>query len=128
MIGTVSNITGRHQAPRYESLILQPILSPRHVGFQRAQTIGGRSLSEYVSKAELEFKNYTMETSLQSMIDLGILAYSPAKGTLVPNADRQVTYALLSIMWELRGHIPESISIGLMLPDILEEFSEVSRA
>ncbi len=57
----------------------------------------------------------------------GILVFSPAQGTLVPNPDRQMTYALLAIMWELRDNIPESISMGLMLPDIYEEFSEVRK-
>eukprot|EP01034_Spumella_vulgaris_P027120 gene27121-33797_t len=124
MIGTVSNITGANHAPRYESLILQPVLSPRHVGYHRAECIGGRSLSEFISGAELAHGRYTMDHSKQSMLDLGILSYGE-RGALVPNPDRQMTYALLAIMWECRDNIPESISLGLMLPDIYEEFNEL---
>ena len=123
MIGTVSNITGRNQAPRYESLILQTVLSPRHVGYHRASIIGGRSLSEFINNTEIKNPHYTLTTSKKAMLDLGLLTLTEF-GTLVPNPDRQVTYALLSIMWELRDNVAESISLGLMLPDIMEEFAE----
>lgn len=65
MIGTVSNITGKDHNPRYESLFLQPILAPRHVGWRRAENIGGRTLFEHVNKQDIPVLHYTMDESSQ---------------------------------------------------------------
>eukprot|EP00598_Pedospumella_elongata_P005679 CAMPEP_0184977194 /NCGR_PEP_ID=MMETSP1098-20130426/7922_1 /TAXON_ID=89044 /ORGANISM="Spumella elongata, Strain CCAP 955/1" /LENGTH=1647 /DNA_ID=CAMNT_0027500153 /DNA_START=145 /DNA_END=5088 /DNA_ORIENTATION=- len=126
MIGTVSHITGRDHNPRYESLALQPVLSPRHVGWNRAEVVAGRTLDEHVSKREMAVKHYTMDESTQCMMDLGILTQNAA-GMYVPNQGNGYNMALLSIVWHLRDRMHESATIGVLFPEIMSQFIEIVR-
>ena len=122
MIGKVSHITGRNHSPRYESIFLQPLLSPRHVGWNRAEIIGGRTLFEHVTKTELPFARFTMEESRRIMLDLEFIRLNEASGRYVPNERGGYTYAILSTIWQLRGCMHESASLGALLPRILSTF------
>lgn len=125
MIGTVSNITGRDHNPRYESLILQPILAPRHVGWQRAEVIGGRTLHEHVQGIPPAYAHYTMEQSVQAMQALGFIAVDETTGRFVANADNSCTLAMLSMVWSLRQRQHESVSVGMLFPLIMQKFGSI---
>ena len=124
MIGTVSHITGRDHNPRYESLCLQSVLSSRHVGWNRAEIVAGRTLYEHVNKLDLPAKHYTMEESTQCMMDLGIIAQNGV-GKFVPNEENGYNMALLSIIWHLRDRMHESASIGVLFPEIMSQFFDI---
>jgi hypothetical protein len=53
-------------------LSLQAIVSPRHVGWNRAEVVGGRTLFEHVNNQPLSAR-YTTEKSLSVMGDLGFV-------------------------------------------------------
>jgi hypothetical protein len=127
MIGTVSHITGREHNPRYESLILQPMLAPRHVGWHRAEVIGGRTLFEHVNGQGPAAPHYTMEESAQAMQDLGIISVDPAAGRFVPNEDNGCSMAMLSIVWSMRDRMCESVSVGMLFPQIMSQFGDLVR-
>lgn len=122
MIGKVSHITGRNHNPRYESIFLQPLLSPRHVGWNRAEIIGGRTLFEHVTKTELSFARFTMEESKRIMLEMEFIRLNESTGRYVPNERGGYTYAILSTIWQLRGCMHESVSLGALLPRILSTF------
>lgn len=122
MIGKISDLTG-HEDPAYETLALQPILSPRHVGYARANVIGSVSLANFLQKKS-DVDN-TLETSKRTLIDLGFI--TPARNSrgvvqYIPNSICQFNYEILSIMWEMRKHSYESITLGMSFNAIVEEF------
>eukprot|EP01036_Dinobryon_divergens_P025981 gene25981-34581_t len=59
--------------PRYETMCLQAVLAPRHVGWNRAMCLGGKSLLEYRSTSGLDPSRYTTEMSMQTMLTLEFL-------------------------------------------------------
>lgn len=120
MIGTVANITGEKQSPRYESLFLQPILSPRHVGWSRAEVIGGKTLFEHINNIPPPAESYTLETSRKAMMDLGLIVQQ--NGQFLPNYEYCVRYGLLAAIWQLRDHVDESITFALLVPNLLEAY------
>lgn len=135
MIGKVANITGVHHNPRYESLFLQPILSPRHVGWNRAEVIGGRTLYEQVTAAskqqqqqqqkddELNSLHYTMEESKNIMLDLEFITFDPHNKCFLPNKQSGHTYASLSVIWQMRACVHESVSMGMLFPMIMDSLN-----
>lgn len=152
MIGKVSNITGELNPPKYEGLILQPILSPRHVGYARANVIAGDALDEYLAK--LHQMNAADKTSSSALVvaaaasstgmeylkkseavmtDLGFIVPSSYKSNntrkyrLIPNPLCKYTFAILAVMWELRAHPYESITIGMLFQRIIDEYQPIVR-
>lgn len=123
MIGKISNITGRKYPPKYETMFLQAILSPRHTGYARTEVIGGRTLSEFIDGVEGN-NRYSMTTSKQIMLDLGFVAATQEKDYR-PNFRVGATYGQLTAVWEMRNCIYESLTIGMLLNDIVEEFNPV---
>eukprot|EP00600_Ochromonadales_sp_CCMP1393_P002111 CAMPEP_0174983034 /NCGR_PEP_ID=MMETSP0004_2-20121128/16887_1 /TAXON_ID=420556 /ORGANISM="Ochromonas sp., Strain CCMP1393" /LENGTH=1782 /DNA_ID=CAMNT_0016235177 /DNA_START=1 /DNA_END=5349 /DNA_ORIENTATION=+ len=131
MIGTVSNITGVNHNPRYESLFLQPVLSSRHVGWNRAEVIGGKTLYEHVHHLPVPDEHFTIETSKQAMLDLQLVSevVDDATGqvTYRPFDGRWHTHGLQAITWNLRDRMHESVSVGMLFPQLMEELNEMVR-
>merc|ERR1719453_1317743 len=135
MIGKISNITGQCHNPRYETLALQAVLAPRHSGWARGNVLGGRTLLEHCQMANpngdirmtadmiLNNSRYTMDVSKHIMVDLGFISFDAETNRYIPNPEKQISYATLAVTWHLRGKVWESISVGLCLADIIEEFS-----
>jgi hypothetical protein len=122
MIGKISDLTGQYD-PAYETLALQPILSPRHVGYARANVIGGVSLANFL-QGRLDVEN-TLEVSKRTLLELGFI--TPARNSrgvvqYIPNSICQYNYQILSIMWEMRKHPYESITLGMCFNRIVEDF------
>jgi hypothetical protein len=113
-------------------MCLQPILAQRHTGWARAECIGGRTLLEHVEleNGRMDYATiaqnakYTMETSIPLMMDLGIITFDNTSRQFVPDEDRQISYATLAIMWQMRAKMWESITMGLCLADIIESFTK----
>ncbi len=120
MIGKISNITGRKYPTKYDTMFLQAVLSPRHTGYYRAELLGGRTLSEFIDGVESD-PRFSMTVSKKTMIDLGFIAPTRNKD-YQPNFRAHSTYGLLTAVWEMRNCIYESITIGMLLNDIIEEF------
>lgn len=123
MIGEVSNTTGTAYPPRYPTLFLQTMLSPRHVGLGRVDTIGRRTLAEFATGAPEE-EAFALQGSRQCMVDLKFI--KEEDGQWVPNDDYEIDYPLLSMIWELRKTPQESITIGRLLPELVAEFKPLT--
>jgi len=110
--------------PRYESMSLQMVLSPRHVGWNRAVCLGGKSLLEFRERPRTAPTVYSTEMSLRTMMQLGFIKrVQTAQGVqFVPCFESRISYATLSVMWHLRDRIFESITVGKLLGDIVTEF------
>eukprot|EP01038_Epipyxis_sp_PR26KG_P005470 gene5470-7573_t len=124
MLGKVANISGRNTKPRYETLFLQQVLSPKHVGWSRAEVLGGITLSEHIDN-QVPPSEFTLKTSRKILTDLKFVTPLDENGNCKPSPMRQATWALLAMMWELRGSVEESITIGCMFPDIIEYFNPI---
>ena len=118
------------------------MLSPRHVGWNRVGTLSGKTLEEYCSGKNITFINtqpsdtttttavttttlssnnpitqcYGLNTSKQIMSDLGLITLDEETGSWVPSEE----WELLSFVWELRGNMKESITLGRLLPSIID--------
>jgi hypothetical protein len=121
MMGKVSEITGSGgKPPLYESLFLQPMLSARYVGWGRGEVIGGKTLEEYCTggpEAPLKVPNYTLSYCKQALVDLCLIEQSESGGWQ-PHDGFEVTHASLSMVWELRNCMHESITLGQLLPEL----------
>jgi hypothetical protein len=70
-------VMNRDTTPRYESMCLQAVLSPRHLGWSRASVMGGKSLLEFCEGGdELSSSIYTTDMSVNSMMELGLISYN----------------------------------------------------
>jgi len=119
MIGEVANTTGEKYDPRYPTLFLQYMLSPRHAGLGRVETVGRRTLSELTS-GKPEIEDFALSTSRSCLEDLKFI--KEVDGQWVPNEDYEMNYALLSMVWELRKMPQESITLGRLLPELIDDF------
>jgi hypothetical protein len=112
---------GKHQNPRYESLILQPILSPRHTGYSRALVLAGTTLREFCDGRRATALD-ELRRSQALMQHLGFICPHSKTRALVPNEESGSNYALLCAMWELRHYPHESLTIGMLIDNIVGEF------
>lgn len=126
MIGTVAHIHGvDSRQVKYDTLFLQAVLSPRHTGYSRVQTIGRITLREFIENNQSS-KDFAMQQSKQAMIDLGFVSFTNARDYR-PNADLGMTDSLLTIIWEMREKVHESITIGMVFNRLLNEFHPIVR-
>jgi hypothetical protein len=126
MIGKIPQITGRNQPAKYETMFLQAILSPRHTGFHRVEVLGGQSLTEFIDKqSEALSQRFSMTVSRNILMELGFIA-ATQDGHFIPNPRTGSSLSLLTAMWEMRNHIAESISLGMLFRKIMGEFFDVT--
>jgi hypothetical protein len=122
MIGQVAHITGERFPPKYDTMFLQGLLSPRHTGWSRVEELGGKTLNEFIKGTPL-VGSYTLDYSKNVMLDLGLIKYDDATQRLVP-----VEYwETLSMVWELRFDLPVSICVGSLIAELREEVSNKNR-
>jgi hypothetical protein len=128
MIGKIANITGRKCDTKYDTMFTQAILSPRHTGYHRVDVLGGQTLTEFIDQTPETPENthYSMTVSRQIMMDLDFVTIN-SQGNYIPKTSKQSNYGLLTAIWEMRNHVSESITIGMLLPDIIEEFSAITK-
>lgn len=126
MIGSVSNITGEHQLPRYDSLILQSVLSPRHCGFYRSLVLSGTSLKEFCDNTPCDAMA-NLRRSKEIMTHLRFITEDPETRTIIPDAEAGSNFALLCLIWELRHYPHESATIGMLMSHLIEEFDDFVR-
>lgn len=85
------------------------------------ESIVGRTLEDYVNgKTTLPDSN--LAASKKALIDLGLIQ-EDALGNWIPSIQREI----LSMVWELRGNVGESICIGQLLPDLFQEIESKIR-
>ena len=146
IVGHVADVRGGD--PKYDTQYLQGVLSTRHVGISRVAAIAGQSLLEHIverrdgsavtnppppadaaapppadAAAETNLAaNFALEESKRMMVDLGFLEELP-RGRVRPAHSRHH----LSMVWELRTNVQESICLGRLLPQILQEVEELQR-
>lgn len=123
MIGEVSNTTGEKYDPRYPTIFLQSMLSPRHVGFGRVEVVGKRTLKEFTQELP-EREGYALETSRRILEELHFIKQVDNKW--VPDEDYEHNYPSLSMIWELRKTPQESLTLGRLLPEIVAEFKPMT--
>ena len=124
MFGTIAPITGAvGDPPRYDTMALQGILSPRFVGWGRVEALGGRYLREFIARAGAGEPNYTFETSKKTLVELGFIQ-ERSPGQLVPAAG--YSYPILSAVWMLRSFLPQSILLGRIVPELHEDISSIA--
>ena len=123
MIGKVANITGERFPPKYDTVFLQGLLSTRHVGWNRLELLGGKSLDEFVSGKPLTEPSQSLEISKNSLIALDLIKESP-DGSFVPANGYWET---LSMVWELRYDVPVSICMASLLGAITAEVEARTR-
>jgi hypothetical protein len=127
MIGEVSNITGSQHQPQYPALALQGLLAPRHVGWGRADVIGRQTLQSYVENgpAPPNAGSYTFEKSLPLLEQLNLVesGKSGADGADIytPSEDFEVNVHQLAMVWEMRDMPHESITMGKLFAEVVEE-------
>lgn len=117
MIGKLSNITGAGHPPRYETMFLQGMLSTRYVGWGRAAVLGGRSLEDFCAGVPPPAESYTLCQSKKALEDLGLIEENE-EGQWRPNRANKITVPSLSVAWELRQYLWESISVVRLIPDL----------
>jgi len=123
MIGEVYNTTGEHNDARYPTLFLQYMLSSRHVGIGRTQILGRRTLYEFTTGRD-EAEDYALTQSRELLVGLKFI--KEEDGQWVPNDEYEMNYPLLSMVWELRKTPQESITLGRLLPEIVDEFKPLT--
>ena len=115
-----------------------PSPTPRYVGWGRAAVIGGTSLEEFctsddqakgVDKKKEETAvvaaaagaagegNYTLVQSKRALMDLGLIDQSE-DGKWRPCRANHITYSSLTVCWELRQYMWESITVVRLIPDL----------
>jgi hypothetical protein len=119
MIGKVCDITGRYASPHYDTLILQPILSSRHVGYHRANVIGGKSLFDFLQDTiEEEHHEITTESSSSAAT---ITATASAVTTVTAGNGEQVFDGSVSVRnvavsTDLQRSKKVMIDLGFIVP------------
>jgi hypothetical protein len=91
------------------------MLAPRHVGWARTESLGGRSLEEFLSGQTLSKNGF--QESLNALEALGFIEQHRHRGEWVPVHSMEI----LSMVWELRNYPEESVCVGRMLPQLYEE-------
>jgi len=132
MIGKVAKVQGARQSPKYPTVFLQGMLSTKHVGWNRVRNLCGVSISEFMrgmttpSRDEFTF-------SKELLIKLGLIKEETIRiaekdvKAYIPNRANEIEWQGLMIVWELRRYLPESITIGRLLPRLLDELEPISR-
>lgn len=118
MIGAISPITGEGKLPKYDSMFLQGMVSPRHVGWGRVQTLGGKSLEEFRKKLSLPDKSYSLDMSRQAMIDLRFIK-EDEDGSMQPM--QNIPYLVLSMIWELRQQPYIGVTVGRLAHNLFKD-------
>lgn len=126
MIGKISNITGHQSSPTYDSLVLQPILAPRHVGYARAKVIGGVTLDDFI-QGEQTADHLRNSQHVMTNLQFITAARNTTNGNmkLIPNPLCHFTHSLLAMIWELRRYTHESMTVGMLFHTIIQEFAPI---
>lgn len=82
------------------------------------QAIAGRSLEEFVIGEDTSPAD-NLERSKQTLIDLNLIT-ADSEGNWEPTMQREV----LSMVWQLRGNVNESVCIGQLLPQLYNEIEQ----
>jgi superfamily II DNA or RNA helicase len=117
MIGQVASITGEKYPPKYDTIFLQGLLSPRHTGWNRVEQLGGKTLNEFINGVPLPAESYTLEYSKNVVKELGLVR---AIGDRLVPTDYHET---LAMVWELRYLPAVSVCMGNLLGQLLEEIN-----
>lgn len=128
MIGEVSNITGRQHEPQYYAMALQGLLAPRHVGWGRSEVIGKQTLQDYVDKGPAtSAPSYTFQESLKTLHDLHLVESDKIDSDIFGAAeDYDIDVHQLCMVWELRANPHESVTMGKLFTELLDEIRPIS--
>jgi len=93
------------------------MLSTRYVGWGRAAVLGNRSLEEFCAGAPPPAESYTLTHSKKALADLGLIEESEG-GQWRPHRANKITFPSLTVAWELRQFLWESITVVRLIPDL----------
>lgn len=131
MIGKVAKVQGSRQNPKYPTMFLQGMLSTKHVGWSRVKNLCSLSISEFMSGANAPSRDeFTFSKDL--LIKLGLIKEETIRvaerdvRAYIPNRANDIEWQGLMIVWELRRYLSESITIGRLLPQLLDEMKPIA--